>query len=145
MQRSKSEIYLHFAWATHRRMPLITPEIEPVLYAFITGEACRLGCDLLALGGVADHVHLALRMPAKRSPSQLMQQIKGASSAWVRSTIRPTQALATEPFGWQDNYGVFSISRSHLGRVIAYVENQKGHHASGKLWPQWEETDELMD
>lgn len=36
---------------------------------------------------------------------------------------------------------MFSVSRSHLKRVIAYVRNQKQHHASGNLWPEWEETD----
>jgi hypothetical protein len=37
---------------------------------------------------------------------------------------------------------VFSVSRSHVKRVIAYVENQKQHHASNKLWPEREEDGE---
>lgn len=142
MKRSKSEIYLHFVWATYRRLPLITAALEPCLYQALMEQAERLGCKVLALGGLPDHVHLLLRMPAKRSPSELMQQIKGASSAWARVSIRPSQELSREPFGWQDGYGVFSLSRSHLKRVVSYVENQKKRHASGKLWPEWEEVDE---
>jgi REP element-mobilizing transposase RayT len=142
VKRSKSEIYLHFVWATHQRLPLITSDMEPHLYNVLIKQAECLGCKVLALGGLPDHVHLLLRMPAKRSPSELMQQIKGASSASARVNVRPTQRLSAEPFGWQDGYGVFSLSRSHLKRVVAYIENQKKRHASGKLWPEWEEVDE---
>ncbi len=135
-------IHLHFVWATHQRLPLITAQIEMVLYPVLIGEAEKLNCRVLALNGIADHVHLALCMPAKRAPSQIMQQVKGASSAWARHALRPSQSLSTEPFGWQDGYGVFSLSRSHLPRAVAYIENQKQRHADAKLWAIWEETDE---
>ena len=26
--RSKSEVYLHFVWATHQRLPLVTEAVE---------------------------------------------------------------------------------------------------------------------
>jgi len=142
MTRSKSEIYLHFIWATYRRLPLITPDIEAALYAVLSGEAARLGCQVLALNGMPDHIHLVLWMPAKRAPSELMQYIKGASSAWARRTLRPQRPLSAEPFGWQDNFATFSLSRSHLRLAVTYVENQKRHHAAGDLRPDWEETDE---
>ena len=142
MRRSKSEIYLHFVWATHRRLPLIVPELEPDLYSVLTHEAIGVGCEVLALNGTMDHVHLLLRTPTKRCPSQLMQQIKGASSSWGRQTCLATQRISAEPFGWQDGYGVFSLSRSHLGRVISYIENQKTRHATNKLWAEWEESGE---
>ena len=31
-------------------------------------------------------------------------------------------------FGWQDGYAAFSVSKSQLPEIIAYVENQREHH-----------------
>ncbi len=137
MRRSKAEIYLHFVWATHQRQPLVTPEVEAALYGCLVGEAQRLGCDVLAIGGMPDHVHVAVQMPTRVSAAQLMQRMKGVSSAYARRELLPDQ-----PFGWQDNYAVFSLSRPHRRRVVAYIRGQKQHHAAGTLWPEWEETDE---
>ena len=142
MTRSKSEIYLHFNTATHRRLPLIAAEFEADLYAVMTEQAAYLGCQTLAIGGVSDHIHLVLKVPCKRAPSDLMQHIKGASSAWARRTLRPLAPLSAEAFGWQDNFAAFSLRRSHLKLAIAYVENQKTHHAVGDLRPEWEKSDE---
>jgi REP element-mobilizing transposase RayT len=76
MHRSKTEIYLHLVWATYRRLPLILPEIEAPVHGLIAGEARRVGCDVLAVGGMPDHVHLALRLPPALAVAKLMQQMK---------------------------------------------------------------------
>ena len=31
-------------------------------------------------------------------------------------------------FAWQEGYGAFSYSHSHLERVISYIKNQEKHH-----------------
>ncbi len=134
MQRSKAEIYLHFVWTTHRRLPLIAPEIEPRLYGCILRECRRLGCEVLAIGGIPDHVHLAVKVPTTVAPATLMQRVKGVSSTVARERLLNPGAT----FAWQEGYGVFSISRSHLPKVIAYVRNQKSHHGAGTLWTEWE-------
>ena len=137
MRRSKSEIDLHFVWATYRRMPLVTPACEQAIYACILGEARRHDCDVLALGGMPDHVHLALTMPPKSSPATLMRCIKGVSSTFVRQTLAPGAF-----FGWQDGYAVFAVCRSHRETVVSYIRGQKQHHKSGVTLPEWEEVDE---
>ena len=106
MRRSKTEIYLHYVWATYHRMPLITPALEADLYCALTEQAHRLGCRVMALGGLEDHVHMVVCAPAKHAPSEIAKQLKGASTAWVRRAVRPEQPLSAEPFGWQDNTDV---------------------------------------
>ena len=133
MGQSKAEIYVHFVWATHRRLPIVTPEIAPAVYRCIMSEANALKCEVLAIGGIADHIHLAVRLPTTLAPATLMQRVKGVSSAFGRD-----QVGAGNTFGWQDGYGVFSFSRSHRERVIHYVRNQEQHHAMGTLWMEWE-------
>ncbi len=49
------------------------------------------------------------------------------------------------PSDWQDHYGAFSLSRSHVPRVTRYVEGQKIHHAANNLWDEWEQTEAERD
>jgi len=137
MRRSKAEIYLHLVWGTWQRTPFITPDIERELYRCIESEARKLEVTVLAIGGVADHVHLLVRIPTKLCAANLAKQVKGVSSTFVRDQLSPAGH-----FRWQEGYGVFSISRSHVERVIAYINDQKRHHAQNSVWPEWEESDE---
>src|ERR1051326_2016107 len=134
MPASKAEVYLHFIWTTYQRMPLVTSDVEEAIYACIVNEARRLGCWVYAVNGMPDHVHLVVKMPTRVSPAKLMQQTKGVSSTFARD-----QLLRGQVFRWQEGYGVFSISRSHLDRVVAYVRNQKQRHAKAKVWKDWED------
>ena len=137
MRRSKAEVYLHLVWATCNRQSWLTPERAPQVYYCIIGVAEQLGCTVLALGGMPDHVHLAVRLPTRTSIAQLAQQIKSASSK-LTSELNPQTF-----FRWQEGYAVFSLSSKDLPGVIAYIKNQERHHAlTGKLWPMLEETDE---
>jgi len=31
-------------------------------------------------------------------------------------------------FNWQEGYGVFSYSQSHIDKVVKYIMNQEAHH-----------------
>ena len=137
MRQAKAEIYLHMVWGTWQRQPLVTEDIERALYRCIEKEVKRLKCVVLAIGGVPDHVHLVVRMHTTVSASGLAQQVKGVSSTFVRDSLR-----RGDLFGWQDGYGVFSISRNHVKRVISYVQDQKRRHEKHKVWDEWEDTDE---
>ena len=80
MRRSKSEVYVHLVWTTHNRHSWLTPMLAAPVYACITGVAQRLGCVVLAIGRMPDHVHLVVNLPPRTSIAQLAQQTKGASS-----------------------------------------------------------------
>ncbi len=122
-------IFFHFVWGTRHRLPLITPEVETVIYPVIAEKARELGAGVYALNGTADHVHLALALPPRCAPADVIGQIKGRSSYVVTHQHHLD-------FGWQSGYGVLSFGEKHLPWVIRYVENQKTRHAAGKLaWP----------
>ncbi len=142
MRRSKAEVYLHLVWATHNRHPWLTPELALPVYGCIETVARRLDCTVLALGGMPDHVHLVVMLPPKRAIYLLAQQVKGASSKLVADLSRQHQSPEDGLFCWQEGYGVFSLSRTDLPKVIDYVQNQARHHPSGKVWATLEEADE---
>jgi len=77
----------------------------------------------LAIGGVADHVHMLISMPATLSVKKGLQLLKGNSSKWIHETF-PGMRL----FEWQEEYGAFSIGVSGTESTVAYIRNQAEHH-----------------
>ncbi len=139
-KRSKTQVYVHFVWATHDRLPLVTTDLERRLYRYITEVCERYSCTVFSVGGMPDHVHLLVLMSPKTSVSALMKNVKGSSSRFVSAEL-----TLGEWFDWQDHYGAFSVAPRERERIIAYIENQKRHHAEGTLFPNAEETEEESD
>lgn len=79
----------------------------------------------LAIGGVADHVHLLLSLPATLSISKAMQLLKGNSSKWLRETF---PELRPQGFAWQEGFGAFSIGISGVADTVRYIQIQEEHH-----------------
>jgi putative transposase len=130
-------LFYHLVWATQERKPLITPAHEQILYPHIKGKADFLECQLHAIGGIEDHIHLIVSIPPKLSISDFAKRIKGSSARYLN------QELANDnyKFAWQHEYGVFSLGEQRLEWAIAYVENQKQHHLTGKVVKVLEQTE----
>ena len=137
-RRSKVEVYTHFVWTTKYRADRLTPELERRIYRCMVSEAQTMGCCVLAIGGMPDHVHLLVRMPAHRTIMETVKQVKGASGK-LYNEIR---AENTERFYWQDGYGCFSLWHTQLEKAVAYVHNQKQRHRDNDLLDVFEQFDE---
>ncbi len=117
-------------------MPLISDEeLERCLWRTIQAEAEKQRCTVLAIGGMADHIHLVLIQPPTITVSKLLNQLKGVSSSVARERLG-----AETFFQWANGYAAFSLSRAHCRHAVAYVERQKEHHATNDLWEHWEWT-----
>ena len=75
------------------------------------------------VGGIEDHVHLLLSLPATITLAEAIQKLKANSSRWVHESFP-----ARELFGWQKGYGAFSIGISQVETTIQYIKNQPKHH-----------------
>src|SRR5947208_789840 len=100
MRQAKTELYVHVVWSTHRRARILTDVIRNDLYPVIIAEAHQLGCVVLAIDGMEDHVHLCIRMPARLSVAGVVKQIKGVSSRFAGQKFQFDDA-----FRWQAGYG----------------------------------------
>ena len=140
MRRNKLALYLHLVWATWDRQPLVALEIERRVYRNIESEARGMGCTVLALNGMPDHVHLAVSFPTTITIADLVKQVKGVSSHFVNETLKPDFE-----FKWQGSYGAFTVSRWDVDKVINYIKRQKEHHQLGELYPEWEEAFEDVE
>jgi REP element-mobilizing transposase RayT len=128
-----AEIYLHLVWGTWDRQPLLVGDRVEMVYRAIVHECAGLRAEVIAIGGMADHVHLLVRVPASLSPAALVKQVKGASSHLINPVHGPQAS-----FRWQGGYGVFSVSRQHVSRIRRYVLNQEEHHREGRTVPYLE-------
>jgi len=133
MRAPYTQLYLHLVWATWDRLPLITPAIEPNLYAAMAKKCEDLGCQLIAIGGIVDHVHLLVRFPTTISIADLVKGVKGSSSHLMNHGVLPGGG-----FKWQGAYGAFTISKRSVDDVVAYIRHQKVHHANGQLLAELE-------
>lgn len=131
------KLYYHFIWGTKNRLPFIESAFEPDLYRAIAAKAQDFGGFVYALGGIEDHVHLAVSVPPKIAPAKFVGDVKGNSSHFVNHVIKPDFE-----FYWQDEYGVLSFGEKNLPSVVRYIHNQKQHHAEGTLIPAMERADE---
>ncbi|MCB9851997.1 MAG: IS200/IS605 family transposase [Phycisphaerales bacterium] len=113
----------HVVFSTKKRKNLITRDMEPRLWAYIGGIARENKMKALAVGGVEDHVHVLLSIPATISVSRAMRLIKGGSSRWIHESFPDQQG-----FAWQEGYGAFSIGPNGIKPTIAYIESQRELH-----------------
>jgi REP element-mobilizing transposase RayT len=102
---------------------MITPEIEPELYAYLGRVMRNLESHCLAAGGTNNHVHLLVSQSKNMALSKLMEEMKKSSSKWIK-----TKGPDLRTFGWQDGYGAFTIGQSQVEAVQQYIARQKERH-----------------
>ena len=116
---------MHCVFSTKERRPFLTAAIGERLWPYLGGIARENEMKALAIGGVADHAHVLLSLPAMLSVSKAMQLLKGNSSKWLRETF---PELRSQGFAWQEGFGAFSISVSGVDDTVRYIQTQEEHH-----------------
>jgi len=124
MAQSLAQIYLHLVFSTKDRRPFLKdPALREKMHAYLMGICKKQDCPWLAVGGVEDHVHIACRLSKTMTVSALIKELKQSSSVWVKSEFKGMAA-----FHWQNGYGAFSVSPSHLAALVRYIGDQENHH-----------------
>ena len=118
-----SQLYVQILVAVKGRNSLIQAFWEEELYKYITGAVQKKEQKMLAINGVADHIHLFIGLKPSCSISDLVREIKRSSTDFIKQ-----KGFTKYQFLWQEGYGAFSYSHSQIGAVVAYVMNQKEHH-----------------
>ena len=124
MPNTYTQIHIQFVFAVKFRKALIDVSYKQELYQYITGIVQSYGHKMLAINGVEDHIHIFIGMRPIQSISDLKQDVKGSSSKWIND-----KNFLKVRFEWQEGYGAFSYSKSHVQNVINYIHNQEKHHA----------------
>ena len=124
MSQSLVQIYVHIIFSTKNRAPFLNdPEFRERVHAYLAGICKKQDCPAIIAGGVSDHVHLLCRLGKQIDISTLIREIKRDSSSWVKE-----QRPLLNAFYWQNGYGAFSISPSHVDGLTDYIRDQEQHH-----------------
>jgi len=123
MGQSLVKNYMHIVFSTKHRQPIILPDIESELHAYMGGICNNLECQTIKIGGYTDHVHILCMLSKKIPLMKLLEEIKSHSSKWIKTKGDPYKT-----FYWQDGYGAFSVSPKNVDSVISYIANQPRHH-----------------
>ena len=123
MSNTYTQIHIQFVFAVKYRNGLIHSSFKQELYQYISGIIKANNHKLLAINGMSDHLHILVGMRPSQSVSDLIQNIKSNSSRWINE-----KKFLKVKFEWQEGYGAFSYSKSHVQNVIRYIQNQEEKH-----------------
>jgi len=117
------QIYLQFVFAVKGRQSLIAKEHKEELHKYITGLVQNRKAKMLAVNCMPDHTHLFVGFKPTVLIADFVKEVKVESNEFITN-----KKWIKGKFNWQEGYGVFSYSHSHIDRVIKYVLNQEKHH-----------------
>ena len=123
MPNTFSQIYLQFVFAVKHRQYLIPKEHKEELQKYFTGLVKNRHAKMLAVNCMPDHTHLFVGFKPSVLISDFVKEIKVESNEFINA-----KKWTKGKFNWQEGYGVFSYSHSHVEGVIKYIANQESRH-----------------
>src|SRR5262249_724588 len=113
MSQSLSRLWTHPIFSTKDRFPFLKEsKVRSDMPAYLAKVLRSHDCETLIVGGTSDHMHALFDLSRKYSIATIVKEVKRTSSSWIKE-LSPS----CRKFYWQNGYGAFSVSQSHLDRV----------------------------
>ncbi len=122
MPSTHASLHYHLVFSTKNRETWLAPETRVRLHEYMGGVVRGLGGYPHAVGGTADHVHVAVGLKPTHRLSDVMRELKSETSRWLHEEMR------LGGFAWQEGYGAFTYGARDMEKVRAYVLKQAEHH-----------------
>ena len=129
-----SQVYIHLVFSPRGRKACLREEIQEEIYSYISKIITNKNHKSININGMPDHIHILVGFNQTTAISDLVRDIKRSSSLYINEN-----KLVGSKFQWQEGYGVFSYSRSHLEKIYRYIENQKTHHRKKNFKDEYRE------
>jgi putative transposase len=123
MANTYTQLYIQFVFSVKGRENLVKESFRDEFEKIICGIVHNHKCKTYAIYCNPDHTHLFVGIHPSIAPSKLMEQVKSGSSNWLNE-----KKYLPFKFSWQDGFGAFSYSKSHIDNVVQYILNQPEHH-----------------
>ena len=123
MANTYTQLHIQLVFAVKYRAAMIEKEWKERLHQYITAIFQRNNQKMLQINSMPNHIHILFGLRPEQSISSLTQNVKSESTKWINRN-----RLSKSPFAWQEGYGAFSYSKSHVPAVIRYIQNQETHH-----------------
>jgi putative transposase len=118
-----SQIYIQVVFAVKGRENLISNSWKDDLHKYLAGIIKGKEQKPIIVNGMPDHIHAFIGLRPSMSFSDLVRDMKNNSSNFIND-----KKWIKGRFSWQEGYGAFSYSHSHIQRVYNYILNQEEHH-----------------
>ena len=125
---SYTQLSYHIVIRTHRSGRTLFEAHERDLYGYMFGFNRNHEVVTYRIGGMPDHVHLLVGLPATLAVSKYVQELKKATSRWLGEN---PDFPAFE--GWTREYAAFTVSSAARESVTRYIRGQKEHHRAVPL------------
>lgn len=120
-----TQILYHVVFCTkYRQNTMVNPEKRNELYAYMGALIQHRKSRPIIINGVEDHLHLLFSLHPTISLSQMVKELKIASSRLIKET-----KLFPKFHRWQDGFAAFSVSNYEMEKLVGYIQNQVTHHA----------------
>ncbi len=123
MANTYTQIYIHIVFSVKNRKNLISSSVKETINKFITGIVKNRKCKLLSINSMPDHIHILIAMHPETLLSSLVREIKSSTSKFIND-----KKYLKFKFQWQEGFGAFSYSHSHVEAVKRYIQHQEEHH-----------------
>ena len=118
-----SQVYIQIVFAVKGRQNLIQTSWKTQLHKYIAGIIKGKDHKPIIVNGMPDHIHAFVGLRPAMAISDLTRDMKNNSTNFIND-----HKFVNGKFAWQEGYGAFSYSRSHIERVYNYILNQEDHH-----------------
>jgi len=122
----------HIVWVPKYRYRILQGAVKEELSKRLQVYSGRLGCEIVELNIQRDHVHLLIKVPPKRSISELMGYLKGKTAIQV---FRQFPNLKKKPYWgnhfWARGYCVDTVGLNHemIRKYVKYQEREESRQA----------------
>jgi len=118
-----SKLYIQVVFAVKGRENLIANSWKDELHKYLAGIIKGKDQKSIIVNGMPDHIHAFIGLRPAMKIADLVRDLKNNSSNFINDN-----KFVKGKFNWQDGYGAFSYSHSHIDKVYQYVLNQEEHH-----------------
>ena len=123
MSGTFSQLSIQIVFAVKGRENLIASGCKDELNKYIAGIIKGKEQKSIIVNVMPDHIHAFIGLRPIMSISDLVRDIKNNSSNFINN-----KKWLKGKFSWQEGYGAFSYSHSHIEKVYNYILNQEDHH-----------------
>ncbi|MBK8680841.1 MAG: IS200/IS605 family transposase [Bacteroidetes bacterium] len=123
MAGTYTQLHIQIVFAVKGRKNLISNTWKEELNKYISGIITGKEQKSIIVNGMSDHIHVFVGLKPSMPISDLVRDIKNNSTNFINDNN-----WLKSDFSWQEGYGDFSYSHSHVSRVYNYILNQEAHH-----------------
>jgi putative transposase len=115
---------MNYVWCPKYRRKVLIGNIEKRLKELLVERVKEIGCKLISLEIMPDHVHIFVEAQPTVTPNRIVANLKGYTSKILRQEFPELKSRL--PTLWTRSYFVSTHGHVSTDVIKKYIEEQKG-------------------